>query len=190
MFTGIIEKKAKILSRNGGKFRVENTLWEDLTIGQSIAHDWACMTIESFDRDAYTFFVMEESLKKINFSMKKTWDMFNIERCVRVGERLDGHFVSGHIDTVWLIQKIARNDDGSHLIGVSFDKKYSELCIEKGSICINGISLTIVSCGEGNLTVSIIPHTWSETNLWTILEWEHVNLEFDMLWKYIRNFKK
>lgn len=100
MFSGIIEQKAKILQIESGRFTVENTFQGSLSIGQSIAHDGACMTIESFKDDSYTFFVMEESLKKTNFSQKNIGDSFNVERCLQVGDRIDGHFVSGHIDTI------------------------------------------------------------------------------------------
>ena len=187
MFSWIIEKQARILSVESGKFRVESHFWDALKIGQSIAHDGACMTIESFDNNSYTFFVMEESLKKTNFRIKKPWDMFNIERCIQVGERIDGHFVSGHIDTTGKVSLIEKQDDGSLILWVLFDEALSKYTIEKWSITISGVSLTIVERKDWYLSVSLIPLTQDITNLWALQLWSKVNLEFDMLGKYILN---
>jgi len=189
MFSGIIEKKQKILWVEEGRFTVKNIFWNDLKIGQSIAHDWACMTIESFDEDKYTFFVMEESLKKTNFWTKKTWDYFNIERCLKVNDRIDWHFVSGHIDTRGEISILKQKDDGSLIIWVRFEEDFSKYTIKKWSICINWVSLTIVDVASGYISVSLIPLTQDWTNLGNINLGDAVNLEFDLLGKYILNGK-
>ena len=189
MFSGIIEKKAKILDIENGTYTVENIWNESLQIWQSIAHDWACMTITQSDEKKYSFFVMEESIKKTNFQNKKVWDTFNVEKSLKLSDSLDGHFVSGHIDTTWKITEIFENKDGSIYIHISFDKKFKNLIISKGSITISWVSLTVVEDQENSLSVSIIPLTQEVTNLWDLKEWELVNLEFDILWKYINKIQ-
>jgi len=189
MFSGIIEKKAKILDIENGTYTVENIWNESLQIWQSIAHDWACMTITQSDEKKYSFFVMEESIKKTNFQNKKVWDTFNVEKSLKLSDSLDGHFVSGHIDTTWKITEIIENKDGSIYIHISFDKKFKNLIISKGSITISWVSLTVVEDQENSLSVSIIPLTQEVTNLWDLKEWELVNLEFDILWKYINKIQ-
>ena len=189
MFSGIIEKKAKILDIENGTYTVENIWNESLQIWQSIAHDWACMTITQSDEKTYSFFVMEESIKKTNFQNKKVWDTFNVEKSLKLSDSLDGHFVSGHIDTTWKITEIIENKDGSIYIHISFDKKFKNLIISKGSITISWVSLTVVEDQENSLSVSIIPLTQEVTNLWDLKEWELVNLEFDILWKYINKIQ-
>ena len=189
MFSGIIEKKAKILNIQNGNYTVENIWGEELKVWQSIAHDWACMTITQSDEKKYSFFVMEESIKKTNFQNKKVWDTFNVEKSLKLSDSLDGHFVSGHIDTTWKITEIIENKDGSIYIHISFDKKFKNLIIYKGSITISWVSLTVVEDQENSLSVSIIPLTQEVTNLWDLKEWELVNLEFDILWKYINKIQ-
>jgi riboflavin synthase len=185
MFSWIIEKKAKILEINNGTFTIENIWKESLEIWESIAHDWACMTITQSDEKKYSFFVMEESIKKTNFLEKKVWDSFNVEKSLKLSDSMNGHFVSWHIDTTGSITKILQNTDKSLYIYISFDKKYKNLIIEKWSIAISWVSLTIVEDLEDSLSVSIIPLTQEITNLWELQVWNKVNLEFDILWKYI-----
>ncbi len=187
MFTGIIEKKASIISCHQWEFIIENHFWMNLKIWQSIAHDGACMTIEDFDKKHYKIFVMEESLKKTNFWEKKVWDYFNIERCLKSWERIDGHFVSGHIDSVWEVVFLERKKDNSLIVWISFPEKFSNYTIEKWSIAINGVSLTIIDKKPWYISVSLIPITQDWTNLWKLILWEKVNIEFDMLGKYILN---
>lgn len=189
MFSWIIEHTAKILSMNHGTFRVENTFSEPLTVGQSIAHDGACMTITKLGNDdEYEFFAMEETLRVTNFWHKRVGDVFNVERCIRVGDRLDGHFVTGHIDTVGTISLIDHHDDGSKILGITYEERYSSLIIEKGSITLNGVSLTIVELGTGYLSVSLIPLTQQWTNLGKCAQGDRINIEFDMVGKYIQKF--
>lgn len=186
MFSGIIEHQAKILSREWGLFRVENSYSDGLKIGQSIAHDGACMTLTNITGEYYEFFVMEESLRVTNLGEKKSWDTFNIERCIALGDRLDGHIVSGHIDTVGRVSKLEKKDDGSLIFWVDFDPTYSHLIIEKGSVSLNGTSLTIVEAWNWYLSVSLIPLTQDWTNLGTAKLWDAINIEFDMIGKYIQ----
>lgn len=190
MFSWIIEKKAKILKIEGGRYTLENSFPWELIIGQSIAHDGACMTIEKFDDDSYTFFAMEESLKKTNFWSKKEGDFFNVERCLKVWDRIDGHFVTGHIDVVWNVEKIVINDDSSKEIFFSFPEEFDSNMIPKGSITVNGVSLTIVHLESKLFSVSLIPLTQEITNLWLLECGDKVNLEFDMLGKYMLKINK
>jgi len=186
MFTWIIEKKAKIISSDSWRFRIENIFeLSDLNIWQSIAHDWACMTLDKINENYWEIFVMEESLKKTNFSTKKAWDFFNIERCLQIWDRLDWHMVSGHIDWMWNIIDVKEVSDWSKIFKINFDSKFSNLIIEKGSISVNWVSLTIVEAWKDFFTISLIPLTQEITNLWKLEKWSIVNLEFDMVWKYI-----
>lgn len=187
MFSGIIETTSRIVSIDQGTFVVEHHFTDEpLTIGQSIAHDGSCMTLTGITSDSYTFFAMEESLSRTNFGSKKVGDRFNIERCIRADTRIDGHFVTGHIDTVGKIASIYENSDGSYLVRVDFAPEYRHLIVPKGSIALNGVSLTIVTAGDDHLTVSIIPHTWQITNLGSLAVGSQVNMEFDILGKYIQ----
>nr|MDD3719910.1 riboflavin synthase [Candidatus Gracilibacteria bacterium] len=188
MFSGIIEKKSKILSINAGKFTIENT-FSDLNEGQSIAHDGACMTLTKIDSKSYTFFTMEESLKRTNFGNKKIGDYFNVERCVKYGDRIDGHFVTGHIDTTGIVNKVENKSDDSRVIFIKFDNKFNNLIIEKGSIAVNGASLTLVDVGNDFFSISLIPYTLEHTNLGDLKVGDIVNLEFDMLGKYVNKIK-
>lgn len=185
MFSWIIEQKAKILNIEAGRFTVENSFWDNLVIGQSIAHDGACMTLESFNPDSYTFFAMQESFDRTNFVDKKSWDFFNLERCLKVWDRIDGHFVTGHIDTRGIVTVFEKNDDDSWKLWISFDLENSKYVVEKWSIAINWVSLTVVQETSWYVEVNIIPLTLDVTNLWKLQKNDRVNLEFDMLWKYI-----
>ena len=189
MFSGIIEKKAKILNVENWIYTVENIFKKPLKTWISIAHDWACMTITESTPEKYSFFVMEESIKKTNFKNKKVWDVFNIEWSLKLSDTMDWHFVSGHIDTTWEVTKIIENSDSSKYYHIKFDSKYSNLIIEKWSITINGVSLTIVDDLWDIFSVSIIPLTQEITNIWNLKVWDTVNLEFDILAKYINKLQ-
>lgn len=190
MFSWIIENKARILDIKDGLFSVENTFDEILSIWQSVAHDGACMTITRADKDSYSFFAMQESLKITNFWKKEIGDYFNVERSIKVWDRVDGHFVSGHIDTTGKVSKLIKNTDGSLILGIDFDKEYDNFIIKKWSITINGVSLTIVDESNWFLSVSLIPLTQEITNLWDLKIWDTVNLEFDMMGKYIHKLMR
>ncbi|MDD3793679.1 MAG: riboflavin synthase [Candidatus Gracilibacteria bacterium] len=189
MFSGIIENKARILDIDNGTFTVENIFKKPLKQGISVAHDGACMTIIESDSDKYSFFVMEESIKKTNFKTKKIGDFFNVEESLKLSDTMDGHFVSGHVDTTGTVEKIIENDDGSKYYFINYDFKYNNLVIEKGSITINGVSLTVVDDKKDYLSVSIIPHTQSITNIGLLKVGDTVNLEFDILGKYINKLQ-
>ena len=189
MFSGIVEGKACVISRNQWQFVLNNIFsdeQEKLAIWQSIAHDGACMTVTSIDDidKTYWFFVMEESFSKTTLWMKQSWDMINVERCVRYGDRIDGHMVTGHVDTVWTVTEVTVRNDWSQQLVVSYDASFSNLIVSKWSIAINGVSLTVVDDHQWSLSVWLIPLTQELTNLWWLQLWGHVNLEFDMMAKY------
>ncbi len=188
MFSWIIESQAKILDIKAWEITIENTFTETLEIWQSIAHDWACMTITEFDSKKYSFFAMEESFKKTNFWEKKIWDIFNVERSLSFWWKIDWHFVTWHIDTNWVVDKLDNKLDWSLIIYIKFNKQFQNNVIEKWSISINWVSLTVVENGEDYFSVSLIPLTQDITNLWKLKVWDRVNLEFDMMWKYIVNY--
>lgn len=187
MFSGIIEYKSKILNIENWLFTVEKQFNEDLKIWESIAHDWACMTIDSFTNDNYSFFAMEESFKKTNFWSKIVWDYFNVERSLALWDRLHGHFVSGHVDNIWIVSELKKISDWSLIITIEYNKDFSKYMIPKWSITVNWVSLTIVELESNNFSISLIPLTQSMTNLWDLKKWNKVNLEFDLLWKYVLN---
>ena len=189
MFSWIIKNKAKIVWINKWIFTITNIFKHQLNIWDSIAHDWACMTLTEIDNKKYSFFVMEESMNKTNFSQKQIWDYFNVESSLKLSDSLDWHFVTWHVDTTWIIKDVTINNDNSKVIYVSFDEKYKNLIINKWSITINWVSLTIVEDWKDFLSVSIIPLTQEITNLWLLRAWDIINLEFDMIWKYINKIQ-
>lgn len=185
MFSGIIKNKAKVIEKNGGNFTVKNILGRDIVIWESIAHNWACMTITSGDENQYSFFVMQESLDKTSLWNVKPWDEINVESSLKMSDSMDGHFVSGHIDTTGRVKNIINNEDGSNYYFISYDNKFNNLIIEKGSITVNGVSLTVVEDNPDNFSISVIPLTQEITNIWNLQIWDSVNLEFDIFAKYI-----
>lgn len=188
MFSGIIENQAKIVDIQEGRFIIENIFSEDkewIHIWQSIAHDGACMSITTCDTDTYSFFSMEESLKKTNFSHKKVGDYFNVERCVQYGERIDWHFVSGHIDYSGTVSDIQHSSDWSMEVRIFYPERFWSNIISKWSIAINGVSLTVVDDAKWEFSVRLIPLTQKLTNLGNLQVNDTVNIEFDMLGKYI-----
>jgi riboflavin synthase len=189
MFSWIIKNKAKILNIKNWIFEIENIFKKELKKWISIAHDWACMTILESNKNRYSFFVMEESIKKTNFWDKNIWDTFNIESSLKLSDTMDWHFVSGHIDTTGKVTKIIRNSDDSKYFYINFNKKFQNLIIEKWSITVNWVSLTIVDDLLDSFSVSIIPLTQEITNIWNLKIWDLVNLEFDILWKYINKLQ-
>lgn len=187
MFSWIIEYKSKIIDIKNWLFTVEKPFKESLNIWESIAHDWACMTIDSFTDNTYSFFTMEESFKKTNYSEKQIWDYFNVERSLTLWDRIHGHFVSWHIDCKAEVQNVSKRIDNSIIINIQFDKSFRKNIINKWSITVNWVSLTIVEVWDDYFSISLIPLTQKTTNLWDLKVWKQVNLEFDMLGKYILN---
>ena len=188
MFTGIIEQLGTIenvkTSGSNVTLTVKAALAEELKIDQSLSHSGVCLTVETIEGNKYTVTAIEETLKKTSLSKWKIGTVVNLERCLRFDGRLDGHIVQGHVDTVGKCID-AITTDGSWEYVISFDEKFASLIIEKGSISLNGISLTIFNITNSSFTVAIIPYTYEHTNMHTLAVNDEVNIEFDMIGKYV-----
>jgi len=193
MFTGIIEATGlvKDVQHNGSNVElwIESAITHELKTDQSVAHNGVCLTVVEIKNDLYRVTAVEETLNKTNLGGWKPGDKVNLERSLKVGSRLDGHFVQGHVDaTAMCIEKQVL--EGSWLFRFRFPAEYAALVIEKGSICINGVSLTVFNVGNDECTVTIIPYTYEHTNFNAIEEGSKVNIEFDVLGKYLLRQKE
>lgn len=189
MFTGIIEQMAKILEmkshQEGLILTIEpQTPLKKIELGESIAVNGCCLTVIKFTKRKISFDLSSETLSKTNFGQKQVGDLVNIERALRLGDRLGGHLVSGHIDGQGRLEKVINLENSYELI-FSYPKKYAGHLIEKGSITIDGISLTVSLKSNYKFAVYIIPHTWKITTLSSLPLKSKVNLEFDLMGKYI-----
>jgi len=187
MFTGIIEEIAEVVSlKKEGQnihFSFISKITHELKIDQSIAHNGVCLTVVNIDSDVYTVTAINETLLKSNLGDLKIGSKVNLERSIKMGARLDGHMVQGHVDQIATCIEI-KEDNGSHIF--SFEYENSEnITVEKGSISVNGVSLTVVKSKDNSFSVAVIPYTFNHTNLHTIQVGTVVNLEFDILGKYI-----
>lgn len=188
MFTGIITSLGKIkeISSAGSNttFFIESGLSSQLKIDESVAHNGVCLTIEEIKDNKYRVTAIEETLKKTNIGNWKKDNLINLEQAMQLNDRLDGHIVQGHVDgTGVCVKKL--NKEGSVEFTFSFDSSFAPLIIEKGSICVNGVSLTAFNVTNDHFTVAIIPYTFSHTNFQSLAERDSVNLEFDILGKYV-----
>jgi len=188
MFTGIIESVGRVESvRQQGSnlsFRISSPISHELKVDQSVSHNGVCLTVESTGDGYHEVTAIEETLRKTNLAHWQTGSLVNLERCLPLNGRLDGHFVQGHVDTTGNCQS-RKELDGSWEFQFSFSEEFAHLVIEKGSICINGISLTCFNVTRNELSVAIIPYTWQQTMLHTLQPGDQVNLEFDLIGKYI-----
>ena len=189
MFTGLIETvgSVKSLTRRGNYFvmAVESSLpTNELHTGESIACNGACLTVIDFQKDQFSAEISQETAGRVDMTRFQVGCRINLERAMRLGDRLGGHLVSGHIDTIGKVDCLKRVGQSLEL-AVVFDSRFDTLVIEKGSIAIDGVSLTINQCRTGRLTVNLIPHTSRETNLSDLKAGNSVNLEFDLIGKYI-----
>jgi riboflavin synthase len=188
MFTGIIESLGKIdtIETNGTNktFWVSSPVSNELKIDQSISHNGVCLTVEDRKDGLHRVTAIQETLEKSNLGHWQTGDLVNLERCLMMNGRLDGHIVQGHVDTTATC--IDRKElQGSWEFRFEFPKKFSHLVIEKGSICLNGISLTIFNVKKARFDIAVIPYTFEHTNIQSIKAGDKVNLEFDMIGKYV-----
>ena len=188
MFTGIIETTGiikDIFSSGFNKtFWVESLLSNQLGIDQSVAHNGVCVTVEEVRNTSHRVTAIDETLLKTNLNDWRINDVVNIERCMQMHGRIDGHIVQGHVDTVaTCIEIISKN--GSWEYQFQFDKQFASLVIEKGSISLNGISLTIFNVNIDGFTVAIIPYTYEHTNMQYLKKGDLINIEFDMIGKYV-----
>jgi riboflavin synthase len=188
MFTGIIESLGVVEEvRENGKnrsFLVSSPLSHELKIDQSLSHNGICLTVESITGQNHQVTAVAETLAKTNASDWKKGDLVNLERAMTMHARLDGHMVQGHVDATATCIGIL-NMDGSWKINFNFPEKFKGLMIEKGSVCVNGISLTAFDVTGNSFSVAIIPYTWDHTNLKNISTGDAVNIEFDMIGKYV-----
>lgn len=193
MFTGIIETLAKITNITKEKankhFEIESNFTSELKIDQSIAHNGVCLTVVAIDDNKHTVTAIEETLEKTSLNDWKIGDNVNLERCLAFGGRIDGHIVQGHVDQIGICKKI-EDKDGSWFFTFDYDEKEGNITVEKGSICINGVSLTVVNAKKNEFSVAIIPYTYTHTQFQYIKVGQKVNLEFDILGKYIKTYLK
>jgi len=188
MFTGIIEDLGiiKDIQRENTNIRffIQSKFLNELQIDQSVAHDGVCLTVDSLEKDSYSVVAVAETLEKTNLKSWEIGDLVNLERAMLFNGRLDGHLVQGHVDALVKCEKIV-DKNGSVDFTFSFDEKFAALVIEKGSICLNGVSLTVFNVGNRECTVTIIPYTIEHTNFKNIKEGDLLNVEFDVIGKYI-----
>jgi riboflavin synthase len=189
MFTGIIESVGLLeeVWETGGNrsFLVSSPITPELKVDQSLAHNGICLTVENIRDHSYQVTAVAETLAKTNAGQWKKGDKLNLERAMAMNARLDGHMVQGHVDTVAICTHIEEMD-GSWKFTFSFPEKFNALMIEKGSVSVNGISLTAFEVGNNSFSVAIIPFTWEHTNLNQLQTGQQVNIEFDMIGKYIQ----
>ena len=192
MFTGIIESTgivtaiSKVKQETGNLlFQIQATLASELKPGQSISHNGVCLTVTTVKGKTYSVTAIKETLKKSNLGSLKTGDLINLERTLLANGRFDGHIVQGHVDQIAWIKKIT-NQGGSHLFKIGYrSTSKRKLIVEKGSVCLNGVSLTVVKCGKNFFSVAIIPYTFRNTNFHLLKKGSTVNLEFDIIGKYL-----
>lgn len=188
MFTGIIECTGRVEAiREEGTnkvFTIASPISHELKVDQSVSHNGICLTVEHIQDGSHTVSAVKETIDKTNLNFTKPGDIINLERSLLVNGRLDGHFVQGHVDDIGQCTKI-ENQEGSWEIYFQFKKKYKGLIIPKGSIAINGISLTVIDPGDELFHVAIIPYTYHHTNFKQMAVGDFVNLEFDILGKYL-----
>jgi len=193
MFTGIIEDLGKIhsVTANGTNktFWVESALGPELKIDQSLSHNGVCLTVEETNGNLHRVTAIEETLKKTNLGNWQPADLVNLERCMIMNSRLDGHIVQGHVDTTATCLERTDNN-GSWEFRFEFPKKFSHLVIEKGSISLNGISLTIFNVKKSKFDIAIIPYTFEHTNIQSVNPGDTVNLEFDIIGKYVSRLEQ
>jgi len=189
MFTGIIENLAKVAkvekSQSNLELYIESTLAGELKVDQSVAHNGVCLTVvEIFGDRTYRVTAIEETIEKTNLGDLTQGDSINLERCMTLGARLDGHIVQGHVDQIGICENI-QEKDGSWIYTFSYDTFMENVTVEKGSITVNGTSLTVVNSSKGVFSVAIIPYTYENTVFNTLSKGDRVNLEFDVIGKYV-----
>jgi len=188
MFTGIIEELGEVVMLKNDKgnmhITVKSNFCSELKIDQSLAHNGVCLTVVDLNENNYTVTAIKETIDKSNIGDIKIEDKINLERAMLLGDRLDGHIVQGHVDQVAKCTDI-KELEGSWFFTFEYDEKLQNLTIEKGSITVNGVSLTVVNSERNSFSVAIIPFTFECTNFHKIKVNDHVNLEFDVIGKYV-----
>jgi riboflavin synthase len=187
MFTGIIETKGEVVSiiKDGSNLDIslKSDITNELKIDQSVSHNGVCLTVVKIDNDIYTVTAIKETLEKSNIGLLEVGDQINLERSMRLGDRLDGHIVQGHVDQKAKCTKVVE-ENGSWVLSFKY-KNSDNITVEKGSVCVNGVSLTVVNSGDNDFSVAIIPYTYEHTNFNIFKVDTVVNIEFDIVGKYI-----
>lgn len=193
MFTGIIEDLGRVeeaIDTNGGRtMRFSSKFAQELSVDDSVCVNGVCQTVIACDATSFTTQLVEETLRKTNFSHTKTGDKVNLERSLTFDQRLDGHVVQGHVDIVGEVLEVVEEESG-WLYRVGFPDEYSDYIVGRGSITLNGISLTVAREEKTAFTVAIIPYTYEHTNMHQLQPGDSVNLEFDILGKYVLRYLK
>lgn len=193
MFTGIIEEIGEVISlakeNSNLHISVKSNITHELKIDQSVAHNGVCLTVININKDVYTITAIEETLVKTNLNSLQVGSKVNLERAMKLGDRLDGHIVQGHVDQIGKCIAINENN-GSWEFTFQYDSKLGNITIEKGSITVNGVSLTVVNSKDNEFSVAIIPYTYNNTNFNQLKIDSNVNLEFDVIGKYISKLTK
>jgi len=188
MFTGIIETLGTITNLREDldnlHITVASSISAELKIDQSVAHNGVCLTVVSMSPGEHIVTAIAETLDKTNLGELKTGDLVNLERCMQMNGRLDGHIVQGHVDQTAICTALVERE-GSWEYTFEYDASAGNITVEKGSICVNGISLTVVNSQNNSFSVAIIPYTYEHTNLQTVKPGSSVNLEFDIIGKYV-----
>ena len=191
MFTGIVESLGKItninLEEGNVDFTIKSSISKELKIDQSVSHNGVCLTVVDVKNDTHTVTAVKETLDKSSLKNFNEGDSMNLERAMKLGERLDGHMVQGHVDGVAKCIEVNLNE-GSWVYKFEFDKNCQSLLIEKGSVCINGVSLTVFGINDNTFCVTIIPYTFENTSFKELKPGDLVNIEFDMVGKYLSRF--
>jgi riboflavin synthase len=189
MFTGIVESMGEVVAvqseGTNRTFTMKSELARELKIDQSINHNGVCLTVVAVEGDTYQVTAIEETLLKTNLGTFEEGTKVNLERCMPANGRFDGHIVQGHVDQTAICTSVQERD-GSWLFDFEYDASTGNITVEKGSICINGVSLTVFNSEANSFRVAIIPYTYSFTNFHSLKPGDTVNLEFDILGKYIK----
>jgi len=193
MFTGIIEDLGTVrkLQKQGDNLQIsiQSNITSELKIDQSVSHNGVCLTVVDIDQEDYVVTAINETLQKTNLSDLKVGDPINLERAMKLGDRLDGHIVQGHVDQIGFCESVTEAN-GSWMFTFSYDASLGNVTIEKGSATVNGVSLTVVNSKENQFSVAIIPYTFEHTNFRYLEKGSKINLEFDVLGKYIQKLYK
>ena len=189
MFTGIIETVAEVTAiRDEGTnrhFKIKSALTRELKVDQSVSHNGVCLTVVSLEGDAYWVTAVQETLQKSNLSSLKEGSKVNLERCMLNNGRFDGHIVQGHVDQTGVVKSI-EEVGGSWLFHFEYDAAYGNVTVEKGSIAVNGVSLTCFNATANSFTIAISPYTYEHTSFHQLKAGDVVNLEFDIIGKYVK----
>lgn len=188
MFTGIIETLGTIAQikkeADNLQITVASSLTHELKIDQSVSHNGICLTVVAIDGDTYTVTAIRETVEKTNIGDWQAGDTVNLERAMKLGDRLDGHIVQGHVDQTGICKSVSETN-GSWYFTFGYDSGWNNMTIEKGSITVNGVSLTVVNSQKDEFSVAIIPYTFEHTNFNTFKVGSKINLEFDVIGKYV-----